>query len=257
MVMTPDDAKLLRAGMEAAMSVALQPYSDIISKIAGPAAAELGLAWQDSVKVYRFKRRLRLLQKIKEVCEEAGIDPQPVSLKLLLPAVEYASIEEDDSLQDKWAALLANAANPSSDIGLSPAFVDVLRQLTPHEAAFLDLLSPNPTEKEKEILRDPGGAFYSDLKKEWQEASGGGNPDRIPFTFDNFVRLGLFRTITRPSSVQPGEIFISDLPQQLDIQTVIWEDQYAFTDFGRKFLIACRKPQPKPIPDSQPHEDSH
>ena len=49
MVMTPDDAKLLRAGMEAAMSVALQPYSDIISKIAGPAAAELGLAWQDSV----------------------------------------------------------------------------------------------------------------------------------------------------------------------------------------------------------------
>jgi len=41
--------------------------------------------------------------------------------------VQNASIEDDDDLQDRWAALLANASRKDQ---LRTAFVDVLRQLS-------------------------------------------------------------------------------------------------------------------------------
>lgn len=245
MVLTPEDMELLKTGPEAFFSALLHPISAFLEKISGPFATEVGAAFGDKAKLYRLKNAVHCIKKAKVMLEEAGIDPGQVEPKILLPLLEHASLEDGEELQDRWAALLANAANPSSDTGLSPAFIDVLRQLSPHEAAFLDLLCPSPTVKEKELVFSPGSPFYSDLIKEWQQATGGMNPDRIPFTLDNFVRLGIFRIITRPSSMGVGEVSISDLPQQQPIQSVIWDDQYAFTDFGRKFLIACRKPQPE------------
>jgi len=83
--MTPEE-KLVEDVVKAGTSEALRPFTDLITKLAGPAAEELGLTLQDSVKVYRLKRRIRLFQKIKEICDNAGINPQTVSLKVLLPA---------------------------------------------------------------------------------------------------------------------------------------------------------------------------
>jgi hypothetical protein len=46
-----------------------------------------------------------------------------------LPILEYASLEDDDELQDLWASLLASAADPNFDGTLRSAFIDILKQL--------------------------------------------------------------------------------------------------------------------------------
>jgi hypothetical protein len=56
------------------------------------------------------RQQIRLLQRAKEMIDGTGLAPKRVPLKVLLPIFENASIEDDDDLQDRWAALLASNA---------------------------------------------------------------------------------------------------------------------------------------------------
>jgi hypothetical protein len=131
-----DDAEVLATGMKVAMEVASAPFKDLILKLAGPAAEELGLTFGEHIRQFRFNREVRLLTRTKEMLEEAGISPKHVPLKLLYPLIQNGVLEEDDSLQDKWAALLANSCEEGNEV--LPSFPEILKQITPAEAQFLD-----------------------------------------------------------------------------------------------------------------------
>jgi hypothetical protein len=79
-------------------------------------------------------------QKAQEMARDTGGQPQPVPLKTLVQLLQYASLEEDAELQERWAALLANAAVRDVAKANGSTFSEILRQLTPNEAKFLDAL---------------------------------------------------------------------------------------------------------------------
>jgi hypothetical protein len=68
---------------------------------------------------------------------DVGREAQPVEEKLLYPLLQSAALETDPTLADKWAALLANAADPAQKTPVLPGFAEVLRQLTPADANIL------------------------------------------------------------------------------------------------------------------------
>ncbi len=109
-----------------------------VNKLLGPGAEELGTMIAERGRIYRLQNTFNVFQKAKAMAAEAGFDPQQVNLKTLLPLLEGASLEDNPSLSDKWAALLANAADPADSISIKPVYADILRQLTPHEAQVLD-----------------------------------------------------------------------------------------------------------------------
>src|SRR4051812_10152986 len=114
------------------------PLHQLLDRLLVPAATDVGLAIGDSVKVWRFKRQLRLLQEVKRLIEHSGADIKPIATRLFFPVLEAASIEGDDEMQTRWAALLANEA---TNVGyVHPSFIDVLRQLAPQDAGLLDKL---------------------------------------------------------------------------------------------------------------------
>src|SRR3989337_1014129 len=43
----------------------------------------------------RAKQQYRLFEKMRAFVDEVGYDPKRIPLKLLLPALDYASVEED------------------------------------------------------------------------------------------------------------------------------------------------------------------
>lgn len=131
----------LKGGIEALM----KPFSDLLDKLAGPAVEEIGLTLQDHVRMFRLKRQLRLFERVKHMLHEAGLDAGRVPLKLLQPIIENASQEEDDDLQDRWAALLANAA--VSEKSVHPSFIEVLKQLSSSDVLTLDVLDRKTTEQ--------------------------------------------------------------------------------------------------------------
>jgi hypothetical protein len=100
------DAELVKAGIDAALA----PVKDFANRLFGPALDELGGILADPIRICRFKRSVRLLEKTKHICDETGYEPKAVPLKMLLPILESASLEDDEYLHDQRANLLANAA---------------------------------------------------------------------------------------------------------------------------------------------------
>src|SRR5437868_13790337 len=89
---------------------ALEPVGGLIQRIAGPLADEIGDSLAIIARPYRIKLSLKMFQKTQRMLEEAGITPQAVPPRLFLPTLDAASIENDEDLHTRWAALLANAA---------------------------------------------------------------------------------------------------------------------------------------------------
>src|SRR5690606_5504871 len=79
-----------------------------LERLTGPAATELGLMWGDKARYYRYRNQVRLLIRAREMLEKAGLAANHVPLRTLLPLLEGAATEDDESLSEKWAALLAN-----------------------------------------------------------------------------------------------------------------------------------------------------
>src|SRR5713101_4624484 len=113
-----DPNELIKASPEIAKGLtvvgAAIPFTSIVKRMLGPAADELAEMLRDSVRLYRYERQIKCLEKAERMAQEAGFTPQAVPPKILFPLLEGASFEEDEDLHDMWAALLANAASPES-----------------------------------------------------------------------------------------------------------------------------------------------
>ncbi len=127
-----DAALVIKTGIEQLFV----PLHQLLEKLLGPAATEVGLSLGDSAKVWRFKRQLRLLQEVKRLLEQSGKDITPIATRLFFPVLEAASIEDDDEMQTRWAALLANEATCVGSV--HPSFIEILKQLAPGDARLLD-----------------------------------------------------------------------------------------------------------------------
>jgi hypothetical protein len=123
-----------------------QMFGGFISRyVAGSIEQGMGI-FEDKLKYMRWERQVRLMQRADQLLLEAGLTrpTRAIPLKLAVPLLEAASLEDDDYLQDLWARLLVNAANGGSHVSLQRAYIAVLEQLTPLEAVILQKIYSLP-----------------------------------------------------------------------------------------------------------------
>jgi hypothetical protein len=131
--------ELVKAASQGASEGAARAF---LETLFGP-AVELSAWGGDAVRWLRFKTQVKVLQRAQALLEDAGLSPNVVPAKTLVPLLELASLEDesDESMHARWAALLANAAAGEASNGdVLPSFPQILAELTPAEAAMLDLL---------------------------------------------------------------------------------------------------------------------
>jgi hypothetical protein len=92
----------------------------------------------DTVAYWRFKNKVNLVLKAKQFLEAKGIEPKALLPKTVLPILEAGSLETDDAMQDKWAALLAHAAGAPQTV--SPAYPSILAELSSLDAQLLQFV---------------------------------------------------------------------------------------------------------------------
>lgn len=68
--------------------------------------------------------------------DAASSEIKPIAPRLFFPVLEAASIEDNDEMQTRWAALLANEATSVGSV--HPSFLEILRQLALEDARLLD-----------------------------------------------------------------------------------------------------------------------
>lgn len=221
---------LTKSGIPAAIEAA----KDLLNKLAGPAAEEVGLFLQDKVRVYRLRNQLVVLGKTQEMLRSVGIDAKSVPLRVLVPLLEGAALEDDDNLATKWAALLANAAIQGSNVNLIPSFSNILSQLQPRDAAILDTLYKEKWYHKKK----PRNIFLLAFRPTLQKSLHLSDMD-YELSVDNIVRLGLCVTDNKllPPEVQKDLDKIKIVDPDL-----IRRDILIATRLGFEFLKACSPP---------------
>jgi Abortive infection alpha len=206
------------------------PFTAIVKRMLGPAADELAEMWRDQVRLYRYERQLKCVEKAERMAQEAGFTPQAVPPKILFPLLEGASFEEDESLHDMWAALLANVASPDHADRVRLGFIAMLKQMSPDEAALLN----------------------------WTYDTADNSPPLNQITLmEAYARLGFGPkdACDRHEQVERSHTFLQQFAASRDsleaarlLRRNLGEDQqtrYSIGLTGRAFVLACRPPKPK------------
>jgi Abortive infection alpha len=214
--MSEDLVQAAKAAAE--LEPAIEAFAEATGAL-GPVRESTG--WLgDVIRVRREAHLAKVLTKAAEKIKASGLPPHAVRDKVLRAVVEDGSMEDDPSMQERWANLLANAAT-SGPASIRAAFPKILGELEPDEAALLDEFASRASEKsflEKKFSPEEPGA-------------GGQRPE-----LDNLARLGLIQYLrTMPTTL--GSIS--------DDGTI---SGVKFTRLGWEFAQACREPHPVTLP---------
>jgi hypothetical protein len=162
---------------------------------------------------------------------DANIDPHSLPPRLFLPIMEAASLESEDVLRERWAALIANAANPSGQIKVRTAYVEILKQLSAEDVEFINLCY----ELTRKISMTWTGSYTLGLGSRMKLKSIDKSKEpHMPNTIsqeivDSVQRLGIIaERDVREASDDDGE--------------EVLRHEFYITTLGVRFIEACRPP---------------
>jgi hypothetical protein len=192
---------------------------ELVQEFLSPLAKESGEYLADRVRFARVVRLKRALEIAKGQVADSGMEQKSIDPKILAPALEAASLEEDDDLTFHWAGLIATAATTGETL---PAYADILRQLTPQEARLLDCLYYADYFPRGEVdLGENGRELEKALRLD----------KRLPVFMQNLIRLNLIRK-------NAGW----DESHHLPIEEWIRYQWVSLTILGEAFVRACCGP---------------
>ena len=182
----------------------------------------------------RIEQGDQLLKRAAAIVADMGQEPRFVPGRLLWPALEKGSVEEDPDLSERWAALLANASMHSTTV--LPAFVTILSELSPLEAKLLSHVYAVAIEIDH-VQNQPSGLGHfkrvSDLEEEFKLSRVAIYLDTdeptVALLCDNLERLALIGPTVDPDS---------------DLVTVSGRYWTAEPSIGVAFMEACSTPRP-------------
>jgi hypothetical protein len=213
--MTKEELDTLETMTKAAVDSALEPAKEALSNIVSPFTKELGQIIALPFKYQHLKMALIYMDKAKKPLNERGVTPQQVPMKLLSPILENGSIEEDESMIDRWATLLANAADPNTTPSILPSYAAILKELSPIEAKVLDMIYGGVIEHQ--VYRSQWRNIIVTVEQILKEA---------PMPRENFIVL-----IENLSRLRLIDMPVGDAVIMLGIQR---------THLGFGFVSACR-----------------
>ncbi|RSK50110.1 Abi-alpha family protein [Hymenobacter rigui] len=191
-----------------------------LTKFIGPAAEHYGKA--------ALERAQHLGAAAYRYLANVGREAAPVAPNVLVPLVQAAALEIDETLAAKWAALLANAADPEKQIAVTASYVEVLRQLSSIDAQVLEHLYTKARPDDRSILDWEQAPVYTQEFPAALQLS----PTQVSLSVETLLRLRLCTPSTYKNSKFDGGLSPIPSPTFKVCPTV----------FGYEFLRACMPP---------------
>lgn len=114
-----------------------------LGKICMPVAEEIGLYFQDKVKVWRANNATEIGKRAENLVDaNGGIQGKSIHPLLAWKIVENGSFADSSELQDAWAGLLASSCGERPDDS-NHIFIDILGQLTSLQVRIIDYSCKN------------------------------------------------------------------------------------------------------------------
>ncbi len=194
---TQEVAKTARKALDTS-----EKFGGFISRyIGGSLEQSMGII-EDKLKYMRWERQHRLINKAEQFLKQEGLDSpdRAVPIKIMVPLLEGATLEEDDALQNTWAALLTNYGMQKSGIEPHRSYISILEQLSSTEAIIISKVYASEHEEYDSFLIEQLPDKIVPVPKTEDAASNPNysssqNPlDSIKIAIGNLERLGMLNT---------------------------------------------------------------
>lgn len=259
--MTDDEKEVVKARAEAAM----KPIGNLLESLLGGPFKQIGGMWEDALKLRRDKRKVKIDLEFERFVREAGFEPRQIPDNIAIPALSYAWLQDDESLQSRWAALLANAADPRDIVSVLPSFTTILSELTARDAQFLDALHDDASKTRRSVQSNLSAIrfreeiltkIYTDAGLSrtkpliWQSQQFRWNTPDLDADFTEFflalgtlLRHGLIAETEQlefAETVLKAKSVLTD--PQVTMPKMKTERFYSLTELGVSFVRACQAP---------------
>lgn len=229
----------------------IKQSQSLLSSLFGPSINEYGGMLSDNIKLRRLKNQIKIFKKAEHYLKSNNIDPKSLNLKVLAPLVEFSSLEEEESIQDKWSNLTINILKGDSAILFHQNCISVLNKLSTEEVTLLDYLylelqkkrdyrRNNPQRFRNMIARGlPSTSFtftVSEINKEFNKII-----VDIDLCLSNLLSFGLIKWDT---DVEVTAQKSSEEPDDMDIDVdinVYNHHDFVMTKFCEKFVEICKE----------------
>lgn len=230
----------------------LELAKEFLGKLMGPSIDEMGLLISDNIKFYRFKNQIRILNKAQRYIEKKGIDSQEIPIKILVPLLENASLEEDTELQFKWANMIGNMADSETNIQ-NNVFPYILGQISNEEYQSLEELykkeeehwqiwrTLNDKENKKIELTKDDYKLKTKLKSNDDE---GFLVSIEEYELSNLIRLGLIKELPLKITIEEfrtgsNENVYGEEWHNIRAEYEPHSSYHRITEFGSQFIKIC------------------
>jgi hypothetical protein len=265
------DENKIRDVVDAVTGVAkaIPVYQDV----AQPAAQEIGKALQTVAKTVHIALApvsalvwgydqikdfvaTKVSERLRNVPADQIVSPKPNVAGPALESLRYTGHE--DALSDMYANLLASSMDKATAEGAHPAFVEIIRQLTPDEAKLVALFlnrMPFPLLSVRWEFKNPteGKTGGLDMLVNFSllgEAAGCEYPHLVPAYLDNLCRLGLAEIPPNFIYMAPGvydalekspaiEAAKAEIEKNPELRAHVERRGLKITELGKQFARVC------------------
>ena len=183
---------------------------------------------RDRMFYFRAKNALRLEEKLDRILKQRRIrKPKAIPLRLSIPFLEAATLEDEPDLQERWARLLANAMDPDVHVESERSHASVLKDISPTECLVLE-----------EIAQITRACRTTEITIDVLTEALERDPESINVALCGLNRQKLVER--KPRSMQPLS----------DVSTWMFENSaFYLTAYGLQFFLACAEDPTWSIPD--------
>jgi len=201
---------------------AFGPAADAFGKAIKPVGREVGQVTRLAVRallravagrVWKYDQIRGWIEntvgpKVERIPEQHRAEPSPTVAGPAIEAMRFAGSEPE--LRELFANLLAASMDARTAATAHPAFVEIIKQLTPDEARILKYLSERLPDAHPIVdLREVRGEGFVTLMGNYShigKAAGVKNDEVTPVSLENLCRLGLCE-MPRQFQISPSTIY--------------------------------------------------
>lgn len=234
------------------VGVALQTVAKTIHIALAPVSA---LVWcYDEIKEYVSTA---LTERLKGTPPDEIVSPSPVVAGPVLEALRFAGHDRD--LRELYTNLLASSMDAKTAKNAHPAFVEIIRQMTPDEARIMKKLSDEHAypmisageQGVRDFMTDRVYELYGVYLNRFTslpEDAGCAHPELFQSYLDNLGRLGLVE-VNEDYNLAAGQNLYTVLEERAEALKPVKKDGFGHpaikrgaiivTSLGRQFCDAC------------------
>lgn len=211
--------------------------SCFIGKIFGAAIEDIGAITAQYTTYWRIRNALRLRDKLNNVINERGYTAlRELPLRIGLPLLDAALNEDNDTLQNLWANLLASAMAEKNSTSITKSYVETLKQLDIIDAELLNMV----------FMLQPDAIINK--KVDYAYMGGDRNGVEMSVAVHNLERLGLI-DVHQSNTEKCEEVIITLRYFDKENKAIMFTMFVSLTLFGFHFMRACTDKKPLVMKD--------